>query len=562
MSSTNPSVEEPGEVEIPLPEAPNNNDDDDTNKPSPTNTTTGNIQLLDQQQQQDIQLDFVDHFSLKRPSSSVRFRNKQVRIYDLAHDQLQLEHQLVVVDEHGHDDEETTHKQQQLTLQVTMQRTRGGSLGLVCLRVLYTLAALLMFGFWGVFAVQMVMFQALEIPRHGGHAAGGADPLVLIAALLSIPLLVYSMASLMVLAATFVGDTYNGHPLFAFLLAGDGNPGMRVAVEWFCFVMYFGIPVVTGSVCYFAGVEDAQRIMWIVWYICMNLSFFLFAALTAYHEIKLCWDVTRIVHPEAEGWFAVAKIALLTTLTQRYAGVQSKTFLLKNNAHDESSSFTDPASDGDPAWTWTGLYSRTTRIGCNPCFDVLEEPQRRYSIQELRETIPYVTNKTWSLEKICCKFRNGRNRMVVSGPNALERNQYSSTLACSAVAVVLIVLFVCGLLFDMGQNAVVLVVVAIVILLCCVPFGISSWQLYRSMPDDTDGHNDNEEDAVPQLQAWASYTVAKPKAWYCWTRLVLDVVACFVVPVILKFAAGLPRNAVLFLVVGFISGMRLSFDAG
>ena len=551
-----PSSEPPADdaVALDMPEGPTTT----TVGSDPENAPTTVDQIL--------QLDFVDHFSLKRPSSSVRFRDRHLQIYDLANEQLQLEHKVlanknIINNSMAEDDDDD--KTKPLQVQVTMQRLRGGSLGLVCLRVIYTLAALLMFGFLGVFAVQMVIFQALEIPRHGGNAGNAsADPLVLVAALLSIPLLVYSMASLMVLAATFVGDTFNGHPLFGFLLAGDGAPSskLRVAVEWFCFVMYFGIPVVSGIICFFAGIDNAQNILWIVWYICMNLSFFLFAGLTAYHEVKLCWDVTRMVHPATadEGWLAVVKQALLVTLTQRYAGVQSKTFLLKNE--DERPAFGDPNTE--PAWTWTGLYSRSTLIGCNPFFDVVEEPVRRYSIQELRETIPFVTNKTWSLEKMCCKFRSGRNRMVVSGPNALERDQYTSTLACTVVAVLLVVLFVCGLLFDMGQGAVVLVVVAIVILLCCLPFGVSSWQLYRSMPDELGGRNDTDEDGVPLFQAWASYTVAKPKAWYCWSRLFLDVVVCFVVPVILKFAAGLPRNAVLFLVVGFISGMRLSFDAG
>jgi len=84
------------------------------------------------------------------------------------------------------------------------------------------------------------------------------------------------------------------------------------------------------------------------------------------------------------------------------------------------------------------------------------------------------------------------------------------------------------------------------------------------MPDHID-YNDNiveNEDTVPEFQAWAAYTVAKPKEWYCWLRLILVVVVLFLLPLSTKYAAGLPRFATLFLVVGLISGARFFLDAG
>ena len=35
-----------------------------------------------------IDFDFVDHFSLKQPSATIRFRDKNVRVYELANDEL------------------------------------------------------------------------------------------------------------------------------------------------------------------------------------------------------------------------------------------------------------------------------------------------------------------------------------------------------------------------------------------------------------------------------------------------------------------------------------------
>lgn len=160
-----------------------------------------------------INFDFEDHFSLKSPSANVRFRGKNVHIYDLANDQLQLEHRLITADEDGDDQEkggglsgENDNDGNKIKIQIAMKRMRGGSLGLRILRGLYTLAALLMFGFLFVFSAQMVAYYIMEIPHPNDDLKIGT----LLSSIAALPVMVYSMSSLMVFGMVFIGDTWNG----------------------------------------------------------------------------------------------------------------------------------------------------------------------------------------------------------------------------------------------------------------------------------------------------------------------------------------------------------------
>ena len=205
-----------------------------------------------------IEIHFMDHFSLKQPSSTVRSRTtgaaggggtSTTRVYDLANDQLQLEHRWIHCDNDDDDDIKMTNNVGTTTtsqkLEFTMQRLRGGNLGLRILRTWYTLVALLMAGFMFVLTCNIIVMQAMEIPRNANEADGAeVNTPVMIANILSMPLLVYSMASIMVFASVFVSDTWNGHVLFSLLVGTNNNNSIpRVYVEWYCFILYLGVPL-------------------------------------------------------------------------------------------------------------------------------------------------------------------------------------------------------------------------------------------------------------------------------------------------------------------------------
>jgi len=506
-----------------------------------------------------IEFDFVDHFSLKQPSSSVRSRGGvTTRVYDLANDQLQLEHRIVSVAKSSKSNQENTQTTQ---IQVTMQRLRGGNMGLRILRTFYTLVSLLVAGFTFVLAANIIVMQALEIPRNSGYVTGTKMNVpVMVATCLSLPLLVYSMASVMILASVFVTDAWNGHVLYSLLL-GPTIP--RVYVEWYSFVAYMGTPLLAYSIAALMGKDNWQQVGGLAWYGCMTVSFIIFCALVLYREVTGCLELARIQNPD-KALGALVQQAVLTSLMERYSGREERLFLTRER---ESRMRTSVASNPDmqPLRTHQSIYSRITTLSFNPFYEQVLPPQRHYSTQEIRETIPIVTRQGWSLEKMCCGLQYGRSRFAVHGPNALEPSQFQSTLIGTILGVILGLLMLAGVLYGAGVGWLVIVVVVVLgFLLVGMPCILSSVRVYRAMPTEKvdDDNDDNDEEELPSVyQAWSSFTVSKPKQWYCWFRLALKVGVFFVWPLVTMFVDQLPKLAVLFLVTGLCSMARQYLDA-
>lgn len=138
-----------------------------------------------------------------------------------------------------------------------MKRLGCTHLGLLFLRRLYRLVALLTAGFTAVFTANVTVMQAMEIPRNYSAMAGTVlDVPMIIANVLSLPLLVLSMASLVLLCLVFAGYIWPGHSKFRLMLP-EGMP--RVALGWYSFVHCLGIPILVFRVAFFAKAEAKVR---------------------------------------------------------------------------------------------------------------------------------------------------------------------------------------------------------------------------------------------------------------------------------------------------------------
>jgi hypothetical protein len=473
-------------------------------------------------------VEFVDHFSLRKPSSTIRLRNTNIHVYDLSNDQLVLQDEIV---------EQAKHR-------ITVKRLRAGTFGLRALRAFYTLISLLMLGVLFVFCAQVVLLQFLEIPRYEGNATGyKLDVDRMLATLFSLPLFLYSLGSLMVLATAFVGDTWGGHGLYAMMLNFKSN----LTVEWFCFAVYIVIPFLTMMITLFVAVQNWWEISCLVWIGSIFLVFVCFSALVIYHELKLCYDLVRIQHPELSFWNLVVK-TIITTQTQRYAGIKDEKYLMKS---------TEETPENVPVATFIGPYSRTTLLRWNFCFTQPDPPQRRYTIEEIRDTVPYVTENSWSLEKMYCRSRNARTLYAVSGENA--RSYILSTIICTGLGFCIFILCVIAYLTWSGLGTAVIAIIVVVILLCsAIPVGFATTRLYQAMPPTKE---DSDDDEQVLYHAWQTFTVSKPKIWYCWFRVAVDVVLIFLFPMITMYASSLPKFGTLYLVLGLFSSLRLYFDA-
>lgn len=356
-------------VEVPAPAG----GQDDEEAVSPSDPESPNKQEVTNSPLYSAGIQFQDHFSLRQPASQVRFRSRQVRVFDLVNDQLQLEHR--VMEEEGNATAQHV---------FTMKRMRVGSFGLRAIRTIYTLVAFLMLGMLAVFSTQVLLMTILEIPGVSGvNTTNELNGALLISTTLSLPLLLYSLASLMVFATAFVCDQWNGHALF-----GTMTGWSKFAVEWLCVVLYLIVPAISGIVTLFLNYQNAWEITALVWFASMSLSFVGFAALVFYHEIKTCWDLIQIQYPGSSTVELVQK-GVMFSLSHRFCGTRELKYLVQGK--DDP----DNLHEVEPVTTMMGLYSRTTALSCNPFFDQLDPPERRYTVEEIRDIAPIVTHQSW-----------------------------------------------------------------------------------------------------------------------------------------------------------------------
>jgi hypothetical protein len=504
-----------------------------------------------------VDLQFIDHFSLKQPSSTIRSRRgKQVttHVYDLPNDQLQLSqhYHTKVTNNPTNEEGKDTEDKQQTTIQVItkMKRSPGINIGLSILRLFYTLVALLNCGFIFIFALSILVYQCMEIPRNSGQQAGESINVeVMIATILSLPLFVYSFASLMIYSVVFVADVWRGHDTFRLLLPNykkNKNGGLvsSTVLEWYQFIMYLGIPLLVFIIASFSKSNETGRIAGLTWYFCMLFSFFLFCAVVFVNEIKLCIDLVRL-QPDGGvelNWKMLLKKAVLTTLKMRYCGIEYRYYLESGGGSDGDDEMTsnfietsdeedDESTPNQPLKVRRWLYSWSTVLSFNPFFDTLDIPIRQYSIEELGESVPIISRNNFGLSRTCCALTNGQSKYTVGGADAIEKRQYFSGFVCSIIGINLGLICLIAVLYAGGflsGTTMIVVVYVLVFVLIGVPCMACSYGVFQAMRLNEDGEgveDTNNEEEV--FQTWKTFTISKPKEWYCCFRLFIATVFLF-----------------------------------
>lgn len=203
---------------------------------------------------------------------------------------------------------------------------------------------------------------------------------VLVANILSLPLLIYSMSSLMIFALVFVSDVWSGHVMFNLLLPAKVP---RVYLEWYSFLLYMFIPMLVLCIASFAKADNAGEIGGLAFWICMLISFLLFCAFVFYNEVKLCLDLVRCWHPDLSN-VELLKQAVLTTLTQRYCGVEERYYLVRKGGGELTAS---TLNDNQPRRTTRSLFSRIKSLDRNPFYVNVEPTRRCVKMQDLSDIL-------------------------------------------------------------------------------------------------------------------------------------------------------------------------------
>jgi len=144
---------------------------------------------------------YESDFSLRLPISSVRFRGSKLHIIDTDHDQIILQQQLDNGENRGNN---KTMLVKRLSPATYAQRS---------LRIGYTLITVIFVGFLFVFCCQVFLFLAIALPVNSDKI-WSIPKVAIVLSLLSIPVMLYGLTSLMTMGCIFVVDSYRGGALF------------------------------------------------------------------------------------------------------------------------------------------------------------------------------------------------------------------------------------------------------------------------------------------------------------------------------------------------------------
>lgn len=162
------------------------------------------------------------------------------------------------------------------------------------LRYVYGSVTLFWYGFIAVLCVQLFLYIFLDLSIHlainSEHHARRPKYLTAFGVSLSLLPLTHGLASLMVLAGSYVSDAYRGHP-FTRKIVFRGAP--RILVDWLHFTIFTIIPLVSMAVSLLTANDDFWEVTGLIWFGISLLFFLIFAGAVIRFEIFACLQVMR-----------------------------------------------------------------------------------------------------------------------------------------------------------------------------------------------------------------------------------------------------------------------------
>lgn len=508
-------------------------------------------------------LNFRDHHSLTGPSSSLIFQTKRYQVYPQRNSEFVLRH-----------DRETN--------TVTARRGKDGSVGLSGLRFLYSMIALFMAGFLFVFCLQLLLFLFLGLTVGTGLTSQGVliDWSQFFGTLASVPLFVYSLACALALAAAFVQDSWGGHEFFNHATKFKG-----VKMQWTAFGIFLGVPMIVAIASLFARAEMWWQYTALTWFSCVFALYCVFCILVIYYEIMGTLELIRKYEHYKEvdsstNLWELIKYTLLMRQVQRFSGRKYYKYILDGNAVFKVRASSAARENTIDVSIRQGWYSKLTQWKKLQEWNLVVETEdvRQFSMDETRDMAPFVTQDTWSLEKLFCRSRNKKYIAVINGPNALKRDQIMSSFICALIGNVLVVLFVGAFLNWLGSSVgTVIFVIVIVGLLMISPVRqtIKMFQMIRDHREAKalDNEKKKKDDATSTrsemtttkneiiYQLTESYRINKITPRVAWTLMALEIIIFYLWPMIALFVIGNTPIALFFLLSGAISLVRHYFNA-
>ncbi|KAL9179381.1 hypothetical protein ACHAXT_008671 [Thalassiosira profunda] len=526
---------------------------------------------------------YESHFTLRIPTSTVHFRGHVLRVIDTDQDQIVLQQRVpggVSKDFNGGDSGKDGRRKDGdgRPEKVLVKRLSPGTYANRALKIGYTLITILFLGFLFVFCFQVLLFLFIALPVDSGYTSGNAevDSLAIIGTLLAFPVMLYGMASLMAMGSAFVVDTYNGAALFR-----------STVVEILYMFVFLVVPILMFAIGLMLKIEEPWRLAAGVWALTVLITFCAWGLAVTIKQIKAClWLVERnfcneddsseeaervmradsdLLHLGQGGqrrdqWGklgTIAKKAVLVSQTARYAGKKKVRYNVVTGSESASS------LEGEAQETSIGLYSRLTAIA-GFAFYTLDPPERIYSSEEVRDIQPFMTTNNFSMQQMWCSGGSRRHNVVVArGPSALTPDQIKYSVLCTMTSGALFSLLFVGALVWLEMGLGILIATIVILIVCCIyPMfrnASETYKLYGGVNDSVAGADDDAEANI--FQVWEAFRITEPKLWYCYARILIEVVFLFLWPFInLLVTHNYPVAAIFFVLGGFTFLWRY-FDA-
>ncbi|KAI2494973.1 lipase [Fragilaria crotonensis] len=519
-----------------------------------------------------------DHFTLPSQSSTIRLRSSVLRVFP----DTNSTNQFVLESRTATDGMQ----------EISMKRMHDSSYGIYALRASYSFVAVYLAGILAVYAISFIFNLMTDLVIHSGGTSASmtiVTPSTIIGIFLSFPVVTYGLASCLVYCGSFISDTWMGSPLLKRYTFSNFSD---VLFQWVLFFAFIGLPLLVMCGCLLAKSFDWWTITLMTWFCSVACLFCTYTFTVAYFETQACWNLASSIGVDGQTFWQTCRTDILLHQSSAYSGYKKVRYLAEGP--------TDAVHGGEREiirQTYVEKRSFYTRLSMSSfclerlkIFKVLEEPYRLVTVSEAQGVSSFLTASSWSLEKVFCQGRSDRLVTVIKGPDALTRPQMVSSVVCSVLGQVLVMLIVASILVYFSESAAIaFFFVAIALGFWIIPYVIRFVRLYKTVsnlsetldPDDVrvnvefsqgdaeyDVRNDNVlrdnpaiaapgvagNDGVFQVQD--TFRLTQPTQSFSWVMFSLEVAFFFIWPVCSLYQIGNTRIAIEFMFMAIFAFLR------
>ena len=524
---------------------------------------------------------YKDHPTLPHHSNAVRYQASNLRIFQQDRSQIVLtEH---IVEQEEEDEEEDGSGilifGKKRTREITVKKVDDAALVDYGLKSVYVLICVMFASLLFISCVQIILFLLVDaVPNSNDEDYPKQDDVVnIVAAVLSLPGLVHGFSSMMAIASAFTVDNWRGNRVLNAVsrdFSASKDIGAVIFTEWLSFFVFILVPAGTMIISLFLELDDWWEYTLIAWYATVFIFWAYYATAVLRYETKTCLDLVRKTNgcDSTSNLFCVVKRAILLRQMNAYSGYLSSMYIIHGDQDlPKAGNFTLSRRHIAERATQS-IYTKLTLTACcsRRLYTQLDMPVPMKSLEDLIDTSPMITSKSWSLDKLFCRSGSQRSVLVLDGPAAVTLGQKRSSLAFSVIAHIVVLLLFISLSVWLDASVAIIIVGAGLITLTWIPSikaGIKTSSLYSAVTNrrkDTKRVDSrklrNEEEVMNQsetiYQVFERSRVSIPCDGICWSLFVVEVSLLFFLPLVIFFYVGNIPVAVLFLVVSGCSGIR------